>query len=110
MALPERDPWTSEATYATKTKYLVRSGEIHETVRATRLSQESKNELFLMKYCMDNGLGRDQGQQLMNWMKKVCYIDIVQYLTQYYPIFCNIFTWIRIYSHIFTYIHKFYTY
>ena len=76
IPFPERMNGVSEATYAMQTKYLAMSREILEKVNAVSLDQTARNELFLMKFCLDNGLGRDPGQQLLNWMKSVCNMHI----------------------------------
>ena len=85
IPFPERMNGVSEATYAMQTKYLAMSREILEKVNAVSLDQTARNELFLMKFCLDNGLGRDPGQQLLNWMKSVCNMHI-------YMNICVIFT------------------
>ena len=87
LPLPERIRGVSAAAYATQVKYLVLSKAILDKVNGEDLDQVARNELFLMKFCLDNGLGRDQGQQLLNWMKLVrnitIYPDICAYLDQY---------------------------
>lgn len=76
IPFPERMNGVSEAMYALQTKYLAMSQEIRDKVNAVSLDQTARNELFLMKFCLDNGLGRDPGQQLLNWMKSVCNMHI----------------------------------
>ena len=82
----------SDAAYAFKTKYLVISGDIREKIDSENLNEIARNELFLMKFCLDNGLGRDPGQQLLNWMKSVCNIhicvNIIHYLVEYLSNIC----------------------
>ena len=77
LPLPEHVRGVPAATYAKQIKYLVMSGEIRDKIKGENLHQVARNELFLMKFCLDNGLGRDQGQQLLNWMKSVRNIDIL---------------------------------
>ena len=71
LPLPPRDIGESEDIYKLRTKYLALNNSIGQQVAGIPLDQVAKNELFVMKFCMDNGLGRDQGQQLLNWMKSV---------------------------------------
>ena len=69
--LPERPLTMKESDYRIQVKYLELSSVIHDNISAAEISETSRHELFLMKFCINNGLGRDQGQQLLNWMKGV---------------------------------------
>lgn len=69
--IPERPVGMKESDYVWRVKYLELTNIIHENISTAQLSETARHELFLMKFCMENGLGRDQGQQLLNWMKGV---------------------------------------